>query len=75
MKKFRMKDFVVLESSMNHYHVVFDRPVSWSKNVKIVAWVALEAKHRRLTEWLTMQCIKEGSTLRVTAKKQKPLPE
>lgn len=74
MKQFKLGGFIILKSSEMSYHVVFDRAVSWSINVGVVAWVCLVAKHRRLTEWLVMQCIKHASTLRVSAKKQKSSP-
>ena len=74
LKHFRLGGFIVLKSSEMSFHVVFDRAVSWSRNVGIVAWVCLISKHRRLTEWLVMQCIKHASTLRVSAKKRKPSP-
>jgi len=73
-KRFRLRGFIILKSSKNSYHVVFDRPVSWIRNVAIVAWVCLMTKHRRLTEWLIMQCIKQASTLRISAKKEKQSP-
>lgn len=73
-KRFRLRGFVILKSSKNCYHVVFDKPVSWVKNVAIVAWVCLMTKHRKLTEWLIMQCIKHASTLRLSSKKEKPSP-
>ena len=41
MKWFRLEGFVVLKSSKNRYHVVFDRVVSWAENMRVVAWVAL----------------------------------
>jgi len=74
LKQFRLGGFVILKSSRNHYHVVFDRRVSWRRNVGIVAWVCLITKHRRLTEWLVMQLIKQASTLRVSPKNEKPAP-
>jgi hypothetical protein len=73
-KQFRLGGFIILKSSKNSYHVVFDRPVSWVKNVAIVAWVCLMTKHRKLTEWLIMQCIKRASTLRLSPKKEKKSP-
>jgi hypothetical protein len=48
--------------------------VSWKDNVKIMAWVCLLSKHKKLTGWFILQCIKEGSTLRVSEKKEKPQP-
>jgi hypothetical protein len=74
LKQFRLRGLIILKSSESSYHVVFDRPVPWSKNVGIVAWVCLMTKHRRLTEWLVMQLIKQASTLRVSPKKKKPCP-
>jgi len=74
MRWFKLKGFIILKSSDKCYHVVFDRRVSWRMNVKVMAWVCLLSKHRKLTGWFIMQCIKEGSTLRVSPKKEKPEP-
>jgi hypothetical protein len=74
MKWFKLKGFIILKSSKNSYHVVFDKKVSWKENMHIVAWVCLLSQHKALTKWFLMQCIKEGSTLRVSAKKEKPEP-
>lgn len=73
-KHFKLGGFIILKSSFNSYHVVFNQPVSWSKNVGIVAWVCLIWKNRKLTEWLIMQCIKYASTLRVSSKENKSSP-
>lgn len=56
----------ILRSSNDSYHVVFDRPVSWSKNMSIVAWASLMTNHAKLAKWFIMQCIKQASTLRVS---------
>jgi len=64
----------VVHINQNCYHVVFDRKVSWKMNVKIMAWVSLLSHHEKLNKWFTMQCIKEGSTLRVSPKRDKPEP-
>jgi hypothetical protein len=74
MRWFRLKGFVILKSSENHYHVVFDRSVTWEKNMHIVAWVALESGNQKLKDYLVMQCIKESSTLRVSGKGERPSP-
>ena len=74
MKWFRLKGFIILKSSKDSYHVVFDKKVSWKENMHIVAWVCLLSQHKELTKWFLLQCIKEGSTLRVSAKKGKPEP-
>ena len=74
LKWFKLGGFIILKSSQNHYHVVFNRPVTWKKNMHIVAWVALESTNPKLQRYLTMQCIKESSTLRISPKKEKPSP-
>lgn len=74
MKQFKLGGFIILKSSENCYHIVFDRKVSWSENMHIVAWVSLLSKNRGILRWLPMQCIKESSTLRVSPKKDKPSP-
>ena len=74
MKRFKLKGYIILKSSKDCYHVVFDRKVSWSENMWIVAYVALSALNRGLRKWQLMQCIKESSTLRVSSKREKPSP-
>lgn len=74
LKWFKLRGFIILRSSKNHYHVVFDRSVTWERNLHIVAWVALESGNQKLQRSLTMQCIKESSTLRVSQKKEKASP-
>ena len=70
----KLGGFIILKSSEGCYHVVFDRPVSWCENMKVVAWVALLSNIRELQRWLLMQCIKQSSTLRVSPKMEKPSP-
>jgi len=74
MKWFKLEGFVILKSSEGNYHVVFNRPVSWCENMRIVAWVSLLSGNPMLEKWFMLQCIKEGSTLRVSPKRDKPSP-
>ena len=74
MRKFRLEGFMILKSSKNCYHVIFDRVVSWSDNMRVVAWVSLLSHNQALTKYLLMQCIKESSTLRVSEKREKASP-
>jgi hypothetical protein len=53
---------------------VFDGGVSWTENMRVVAWVALLSHNRGLAKWFLMQCIKGCSTLRVSFKRKKPPP-
>jgi len=74
MKQFKLEGFIILKSSKNSYHVVFNRTVSWSENMSIVAWVTLLTGFEKLSKWLIMQCIKQSSTLRISSKIEKPSP-
>jgi hypothetical protein len=74
MKRFRLGGFLILKSSQNCYHVVFNGRVSWSKNLSVVAWAALLSHNKKLEKFCLMQCIKQSSTLRVSPKKEKPSP-
>jgi hypothetical protein len=74
MKWFKLRGFIILRSSKNHYHVVFDRSVTWKKNTHIMAWVCVGTKNEGLIKWFLMQCIKELSTLRISPKGDKLIP-
>ena len=74
MKWFKLGGYIILKSSKNSYHVLFNKSVSWAKNMKVVAWVALQSKNRGLIKWSLMQAIKQSSTLRFSAKGKKPAP-
>lgn len=71
---FDLQGFMVLESSKNCYHVVFDRSVDWIENVSIMAWTVLQSQNQGLNKWFVMQCIKKCSTLRISSKGRKPAP-
>jgi len=70
----KLEGFIILKSSENSHHVIFNRPVSWSENMRIVAWVSLLFRSEKLKTYFLMQCIKESSTLRVSNKGDKPSP-
>jgi hypothetical protein len=73
-KRFNLKGFIILRSSENNYHVVFDLKVTWRQFAEAVAWVVLMSHHKGLEKWFLMQMIKRTSTLRVSKKKDKPEP-
>ena len=74
MRWFRLGGFVILKSSEGNYHVVFNRRVTWKRNVKIMSWVAVMSQLPKLKDYVLMQCIKGCSTLRVSRKGDKPSP-
>jgi len=65
-EKFKLGGGIILKSSEDGYHVVFDCYVSWVKNLSIMAWVAILSKSVPMLRYLAMQCIKGASTLRVS---------
>jgi hypothetical protein len=74
MKHFRLGGYVILRSSRDHYHVVFNSTLSWEKNCKVMAWVSVISKNAGLKKWTLMQLIKGASTLRISSKQGKPSP-
>ncbi len=70
-KKNGMILFIYEERS---YHAVFDKPVRWDTNVKIMNWVALESGLNQVQKYSLMQGIKKSSTLRMSPKGDKPAP-
>jgi hypothetical protein len=74
MRWFKLGGYLILKSSKNCYHVVFNRRVTWSENMRVVAWVALQSNNKGLQKWHLMQCIKQSSTLRVSNKREKAPP-
>ena len=63
-----LEGYIILKSSKKHYHVVFDCSVIWADNISIVGWVAICSNNYEMQKWLSMQCVKKSSTLRVSAK-------
>lgn len=74
MNWYNLGGFILLRSSEGCYHVVFNRTVDWTENMSIVAWVAELSHNLGLQKWHRMQCIKVGSTLRISSKGDKAPP-
>lgn len=74
MKRFKLGGFLILKSSENNYHIVFNRRVDWSENMSIVASATLACGNPRMTKWFLLQCRKREPTLRVGPKGNKPSP-
>jgi len=70
-----LKGKVIYRYVKRNYLVAFDRSVTWTKNVHIMNWVGLESGNENLKKWVTMQCIKETSTLRLGTKIDKSAPK
>lgn len=74
MRKCGLNGFIILKSSKNHYHVVFDHYVSWEDNLSAVGWFSVLSHNPKMKDYLVMQCIKKSSTLRVVERENKPMP-
>lgn len=74
IEQFDLEGALILKTSRNHYHAIFNRTVSWTENVRIMAFTCLASKIQSLNKWFLLQCIKRESTLRVSPKHSKPSP-
>jgi len=74
LRFFKLEGYIILESSENSYHVVFNRKVSWSENLSIIGRIVLMTHQSPLQRWHLMQCVKQSMTLRVSPKGEKPSP-
>ena len=72
---FMLEGFMIFQSSEYSFHVVFNLPVSWEKNVEIMCWVAIESQLEKLRDYVLLQGRKRASTLRVGPKGEKPPPK
>jgi len=68
-RHFKLGGFIILKSSPNHYHVVFDRPMRfWSDVFRVISWIAIISNNPNVWKWICMQAIKKACTLRVNEK-------
>ena len=66
---------VVYRYKTGSFHTVFNRAVSWSSLISILAWLCLTVKDEILSKWFFMQLIKGTFTLRHGFKKRKGIPK
>lgn len=71
----KRKNKIIYKYRKGSYLVVFDRPVRWETNVKVMNWVALESGNPNVQKYARMQCIKKTSTVRISNKGDKPSPK
>jgi len=73
-KHFRLEGFAIFKSSKNHYHAVFNRPVKWKTNAKVMSWIAILSGNEKCYRYVLLQIIRGEATLRLTPKGSKPAP-
>jgi len=73
--RFKLKGYLILKSSIDGWHVVFDKRLSW-KNVLRVIFAAPPCRHRwhGHFSWAELQAIKGFATLRIGNKRRKRSP-
>ena len=80
VKRFKLEGFLVVRSSENNYHIIFNRYLSWKKTIEYlfkIVWLYHYHKHgdkSHLTFWAILQACKGSSTLRISKKKHKRVP-
>ena len=75
LRFFNLEGFIILRSSKGNYQAVFNKTVSWTKNLHVVAWVSLLSHSKSLQKWFIMQAIKETACLRTGRKRRKKPPK
>ncbi|MEM3829938.1 MAG: hypothetical protein QXP36_12120 [Conexivisphaerales archaeon] len=72
-RRFRLEGFIILKSSVNNYHVVFNRPVEeWEKVLSVIGWCSVLSHNPKVRDWAVMQMVKGSATLRVSPKPSNP---
>jgi hypothetical protein len=72
--RINLEGFLLVKSSKNHYHIIYNKSVSWLENSNAMAWACLLTHKIELMKWFIMQIIKGSSTLRIGKKGDKPSP-
>jgi hypothetical protein len=79
--RFRLKGYLILRSSDNNYHVVFNRYLTWKKTLEYlfkIVWRYHYHEHGikpSLTYWAILQACKGSETLRISTKNKKRTPK
>jgi hypothetical protein len=75
LRFFKLEGFIILRSSKGNYQAVFNRTVTWAKNIHIINWAGLFTHNKHLQKWAQMQGIKETACLRTGYKGRKKPPK
>lgn len=75
LKTFKLQGYLIIESSKNHYHVIFNKRLSYKNALQVLAWVSLEVNKIEVYRYIMQQLLKDETTLRLTKKRKKPIPK
>ena len=73
-RKYGLEGYQIMQSSTHNYHVIFNKPVTWTHALSIMAMATYIFKKDKLVRWVILQTIKQSATLRLTQKMSKPSP-
>jgi hypothetical protein len=65
---FKLNGFLIMRSSVNSCHVIFDKFVDWATNVSVMNSIAIQFDNEDFRSYVRLQCRKGQSTLRVGTK-------
>jgi len=75
LERFRLRGYLILKSSNDGWHVVFDRRLSWKNVLRVIfAAPACRRRWKRHLSWAELQAIKGFATLRIGNKSHKRSP-
>ena len=69
LNKHKLQGYLLLKSSKNHYHVVFNRYLTWKKTLQILVGIYI------CRMWMLWQIKKGEITLRISTKNGKNKPQ
>jgi len=80
LNRFKLQGYLILRSSQNNYHIIFNRYLTWKKTIEClfkIVWKYHYYYHQEkphLTSWAILQICKGSLTLRISAKQNKHKP-
>lgn len=73
--RFHLEGFLVVRSSVKHYHVIFNRPLTWRMVLRVIFAVDVcRKRYHNHFSWAEMQAIKGAATIRLGPKGRKKSP-
>lgn len=75
IRRFDLGGFLVVRSSSKHYHVIFNKPLSWRMVLRVIFAVDVcRKRYHNHFSWAEMQAIKGAATIRLGPKGRKKAP-
>jgi len=65
LNKFNLGGFIIMNSSLGNYHIIFNEPQPKNEVFRILGWMGIMSKNPNVWKWVCMQLIKDAVTLRI----------